>query len=278
MKISGVDFPIELLRAFRYDELVVFAGAGVSMGVPACLPNFSRLAKQIAIGTGESRDKNDPEDRFLGWLDRQRCRCTYKSCSGTFRKWNYAAQTNETTLRFTEALPEPESLQLITTNFDLLFEQAANSVFGTDTLYSAPLLPLGREFRGIASRRCQKSRKHGTADADFGRAYLTDSWARRFLVALFTSCHVLFIGYSHSDVVMNYLARALPESAKKRYVLVSGDENEETQRKWQVLGIQRIEYPKSPCDNHLGLQGYFRVGRFHTAQQLRMEELHNGNS
>ena len=257
MKISGVDFPIELLRAFRYDELVVFAGAGVSMGVPACLPNFSRLAKQIAIGTGESRDKHDPEDRFLGWLHHKGVDVHIRAAQALSENGIMPLKPTKLHFDLLRLYPQPESLQLITTNFDLLFEQAANSVFGTDpTLYSAPLLPLGREFRGIVHLHgdVKSPANMVLTDADFGRAYLTDSWARRFLVALFTSCHVLFIGYSHSDVVMNYLARALPESAKKRYVLVSADENEETQRKWQVLGIQRIEYPKSPCDNHLGLQ------------------------
>lgn len=47
-------------------------------------------------------------------------------------------------------------------------------------------------------------------DADFGRAYLTEGWARRFLVEVFRQYTVLFVGYSHSDVVMNYLARASP--------------------------------------------------------------------
>ena len=37
-------------------------------------------------------------------------------------------------------------------------------------------------------------------DADFGRAYLTEGWARRFLVELFRSFTVLFVGYSHNDI------------------------------------------------------------------------------
>ena len=54
MKIAGIDFPIDLLNALRDDELVIFAGAGVSMGEPACLPNFEHLAKMIAEGTGKT--------------------------------------------------------------------------------------------------------------------------------------------------------------------------------------------------------------------------------
>ena len=68
MNISGVDFPTDLLKALRDSDLVVFAGAGVSMGPPASLPNFSGLAKEVAAGTGEVRGEDEPEDRFLGRL------------------------------------------------------------------------------------------------------------------------------------------------------------------------------------------------------------------
>src|SRR5690554_7670999 len=37
-------------------------------------------------------------------------------------------------------------------------------------------------------------------DREFGRAYLTEGWARRFLVALFRKYVVLFVGYSHDDL------------------------------------------------------------------------------
>ena len=40
MRIAGIDFPVPLLNALRDGELVVFAGAGVSMGEPASLPSF----------------------------------------------------------------------------------------------------------------------------------------------------------------------------------------------------------------------------------------------
>ena len=52
MKIANIDFPKPLLNALRDGELVVFAGAGVSMGEPACLPSFEALANRIAICPG----------------------------------------------------------------------------------------------------------------------------------------------------------------------------------------------------------------------------------
>ena len=47
MKIGGVDFPEPVLNALRDGRLVVFAGAGVSMGPPARLPSLCKLAERL---------------------------------------------------------------------------------------------------------------------------------------------------------------------------------------------------------------------------------------
>ena len=65
LKIVGIEFPKRLCTALRDGELVVFAGAGVSMGEPANLPNFQCLAGMIAEGTGQSLQNSEPVDRFL---------------------------------------------------------------------------------------------------------------------------------------------------------------------------------------------------------------------
>ena len=64
MKIAGIDFPKSLLDALNDEQLVVFAGAGVSIPEPAGLPSFSKLAKQVASGSNETREQ-ETEDRFL---------------------------------------------------------------------------------------------------------------------------------------------------------------------------------------------------------------------
>ena len=48
---ESVSIPVELERARGAGELVVFAGAGVSMGLPADMPSFRGLAREI----GEAR-------------------------------------------------------------------------------------------------------------------------------------------------------------------------------------------------------------------------------
>ena len=90
-------------------------------------------------------------------------------------------------------------------------------------------------------------------DTDFGRAYLTQGWARRFLQQLFAQYAVLFVGYSHSDLVMEYLARGLPPQADHpgRFALkIAGDADDH----WIYRGITPISYPKaSGGDPHAAL-------------------------
>ncbi len=89
-------------------------------------------------------------------------------------------------------------------------------------------------------------------DTDFGRAYLTEGWARRFLVDLFPSFTVLFVGYSHDDTIMNYLARALPVGeADQRFVLISETENDAD--RWRLLGIEPISYPQADENDYSAL-------------------------
>ena len=141
-----------------------------------------------------------------------------------------------------------------TTNFDLLFEQAAEDVFGVvPEVFRAPALPQGRSFKGIVHLHGEVNHPDEMVltDADFGRAYLTEGWARRFLVELFRHFIVLFIGYSHNDTIMNYLARALPKyEAGRRFALIAEDVDPQ---RWHILGIEPIKYPKSKKHEHKAL-------------------------
>ena len=65
--------------------------------------------------------------------------------------------------------------------------------------------------------------------------YLTEGWARRFLVDLFRSFTVLFVGYNHNDTVMTYLARALPPGDEHLRFVLTDDAD---LGRWQLLGIR----------------------------------------
>ncbi len=245
MKLSDIDFPKELLDALSDGSLVIFAGAGVSMGEPANLPNFRDLAEEIAKGTGKTLSGKNPEDRFLGEL-KQSGVDIYNRASEVLNR--PGLEPTELHFNLLRLFSTPESVRVVTTNFDLLFEHAAEKAFDSGPeVFRAPALPLGNKFSGIIH-------VHGSVrapedmvltDEDFGLAYLVEGWARRFLVGLFSSFTVLFVGYSHNDTIMNYLARALLGRGKTRFALT--DDN--VLEKWKMLGIEPVVYP-SPDGSH----------------------------
>lgn len=258
MKFGEIEFPDPLLSALRDGKLVVFAGAGVSMGEPACLPDFLGLALRIAKHT--EKEPEPPLDEFLGRLQLNgvdvheraaRALSTRGACSpGSRRKKPEPTELHRGLLRL---FGGPEDLLLVTTNFDVLFEQAADQVLDEPpSVFCAPALPLGNDFTGIVHLHgsLEMPRRMVLTDADFGRAYLTEGWARQFIVDLFQTHTVLFVGYGHRDVVLNYLARALPPS-DRRYALV--DETSAKSAHWDQLRVKRIAYAQRNPDDHRAL-------------------------
>ena len=246
MKISGIDFPRPLLTALRNGKLVVFAGAGVSMGEPANLPSFMELVEAIAQGSGETLKERESEDRFLGRLQYKGVEVHELAVRELSRRDSKPTPLHQDLLRIYSA---PQAIRVVTTNFDPLFEQAADGVFESQPeVFQAPALPLGTDFNGIVHVHGSLEHPGGIVltDADFGRAYLTEGWARRFLVDLFRSFTVLFVGYRHNDTVMNYLARALPTSEKDRFALT----DEASDGRWHLLGVEPIVYTKPSENDH----------------------------
>ena len=254
MKIAGVDFPEPLLAALHDGRLVVFAGAGVSMGPPAGLPDFPKLARQVAEGTGRTQSESETEDQFLGRLKAAGAD-VHQRAAQILQQTN--PQPTELHRNLLRLYTKSEETRIVTTNFDPLFEQAASGILDpTPRVFAAPALPLGLRFNGIVHI-------HGSVNEleemvltaeDFGRAYLTESdgWARRFLVDLFTNRTVLFVGYSHNDTIMRYLTPSLPrDDAALRYALI-GDQSDAPER-WLTLGIQPITFPQTEKNDYKGL-------------------------
>ena len=100
-------------------------------------------------------------------------------------------------------------------------------------------------------------------DADFGRAYLRDGWARGFLVDLFLHFTVLFVGYRHEDPILKYLARALPAETTKPRFTMTGEGN--NSQHWQYLAshqypiqnykLTNTEYSTKAFENWLTISG-----------------------
>ena len=241
MRIAGANFPNPLLDAQRAGELVIFAGAGVSIPSPSGYPNFKDLADQLAHEAGTSRNGSETDDRLLGRLHDGGFAVHYRVQKILSNPGSVPTSIHKSVV---DLFLSPESVRLVTTNFDQHFSTvAANRFNGGVETFRAPALRLGDDFSGLVYIHGSVSESPSQlvlTDADFGAAYLTQGWARRFLLGLFQKHTVLFIGYSHSDIVLDYLARGLPPTdGPDRYTLVDAGSDLE---KWNRLGITAIEY------------------------------------
>lgn len=248
MLIKGINLPEELLHARDAEDLVIFAGAGVSCPPPSSLPLFKGLAERIGEDTRFQLGESEPFDRYLGRLKQNQVRVHELAANILI---NDSTKPHELHQLLIELFGGAERIRLVTTNFDTHFTTAVTKKFssGVETFF-APALPLGDDFAGLVYLHgcAKKPIKCVLTDEDFGRAYLTQAWASRFLQAMFLRYTVLFVGYSHDDPVMNYLARGLPPQGKRqRFAFTTEDQT--ALSKWRFLGIRPVTYQKCSGEN-----------------------------
>ena len=267
----SVDLPDSLLESMEAGKLVVFAGAGVSMGAPASLPNFRGLVAEIGKENGRELNKGEQPDFFLGELERSGIEIHRAAIS---RLGGTDVQHTPLHEALLELFPDGDHVRVVTTNMDDLFASAFRSLHKKEPkLFTAPALPLGSDFTGIVHIHGSvhdEPRRTVFTDEDFGRAYLTEGWARRFLLDLFRSYTVLFVGYSHDDTVLTYLARGLPpkergkrenphDTLPERFSLIPKGRGEKWDQRWTSLGISVLPYRKKQGkDSHSELLAYVR--------------------
>ena len=210
--------PEELRTAYTEENLVVFVGAGVSQAYPSCLPGFWELANEISRGT--SKEVEQPLDQFLGRLA--------KSGVDVHEEAKQILDTDAnpsvTHRAIVKLFGRPGSIRIVTTNFDRLLTKATAEVYNLErprdciNHYLAPALPYGDDFSGIVHLHGsldQSARRLILTDRDFGEAYVNRRWAPDFLIDLFSNYTILFVGYSHEDTIIKYLARSIPAEEKE---------------------------------------------------------------
>ncbi len=262
-----------LLETISNDELVVFAGAGVSMGKPSNLPDFEKLVYKISKNTPKRYNEDVIEAlQKLQKPDRKTLSEIIKQCKPPDHFLGilhyHGINVHKITTRILSELEEknsPNSLhknllrlfpknkpKIITTNFDHFFEKAAEENNFTPSVYQAPVLPTNTNFSGIVHlhgklpdkndpKYYEKCKHLILTDEDFGRAYLTEGWARRFFVDVFHHFTVLFIGYSYNDIIVSYLTRSLPADRTKNHFILTEDK----QNNWDSFGLIPIYFDKT---------------------------------
>lgn len=266
----GPDLPDELLTARDAGQVLFFCGAGVSQA-EAHLPNFAALAGKVLSSLGSALDS--PARRLFNASQDFEKLTGLTGVVATDRIFGLLEQEfypEEVRQAVAAALVPPEGhglgahrvlldlsrdaagvVRLITTNFDRLFEDCDPELAS----FNPPHLPDPRrpkDFRGIIhihgrvdanyERACDD--EFVLSSADFGRAYLADGWATRYIQTLLQRFKIVFVGYSADDPPVQYLLEALSRSDEPQndlYAFQAGS-IDQAAAQWKHKGVQPIPY------------------------------------
>ena len=233
---EGPRIPVHLMNEVDEGSVVFFCGAGVSVVDGSNLPNFDELVEHVYEANRIEADEVEHEALHRDEPDRSRRRPQFDKALGLLER---SDRLGPEALRGTviERLSKPataplrvhEALltlsrteggtRLVTTNFDNRFVEAGEANLSVD---AAPKLPVPTRYNwsSLVHLHGRIVPDEGGANlvltaADFGRAYLTERWAARFVTELFREFTVVFVGYSVADPVMSYLVDALAAERDK---------------------------------------------------------------
>lgn len=272
----GPDIPDALLQAHEDGRVVFFCGAGISY--PAGLPGFEGLVRGVMQRTGEPPDATEDDllrqeqfDRALGLYEHR-----VQGGRSAVRRWLPDVLTPDLTrpraltahvALLALARNRRGGIKLVTTNFDRLFEVAADRHrLPSFTVYPDP--PARARWEGLVHLHgrmpADPSRddldRLVLSDGDFGQAYLTHGWAARFVAGLFRDHVLCFVGYSISDPVLRYMtaAHALDGEAQLyAFAPVDASDAESAERAWRTKHVTPIAY--STAHGHRALHRTLQV-------------------
>jgi len=251
---DGPIIPDELLSQQKDGNVIFFCGAGLS--IPAGLPSFDGLTKRIIEKLGSEKAKEPFErneyDRAFNALVRE------FSSEEINRQLYLALKTprkpdlkyHQFVLELSQGLDgEP---QLVTTNFDLLFERARKKL-----RYSIPPalpnLELGQSLGGLvylhgrlATPETGRLPNYVISSSDFGRAYLAEGWATQFIKNLRERYTIVLIGYQAEDPPMRYLLEGLSSRREGNYsyplYAFAAGKHSDVEEEWVERGVTPIAY------------------------------------
>ena len=279
---KGPDIPVDLLNQLDDERVVFFCGAGVSMGGNSKLPGFRRLLCHVYQSNYIEPDDLETEalrtpayDKAFELLERQDRLGSQQLYESVVDRLSVNPVGPLQMHRDLLTLSRVEGgHRLVTTNFDNRFREAAAELPGHGQrlrIHDAPALPVPNRHRWRTLVHLHGRIQRGGArsdlvltSADFGRAYLTERWAAKFVTALFRDFTVVFVGYSLSDPVMKYLVDAVAAERAKgddlgmAYAFVGCDPDKTAQERagWMARNVRPILYDKG--DDHRLLRDTFR--------------------
>ena len=273
-KADGPAIPDVLLDERDAGNVVFLCGAGVS--IPAGMSNFLDLARHV---TGEVDPPSDSEiRRALQTFDEtgppvaEWCR---PSLDQVFQMLYQEYGRDQVVKIVWKKLNEPPETQrhhgtiarlsanaeghpqIVTTNFDRLFEAALGK---RAPRYEAPMYPDLRRvpatgityLHGRLADTESDTHDYILSSAELGRAYLAEGWAAKFVRDLLERHTVVLLGYQADDPPVSYLLQGLEsvgqQTPNRLFAFDIGDP-EDVDAQWRDRGVNAIPYG----DNHEAL-------------------------
>lgn len=278
---DGPSLPDELLLARDEGNVLFFCGAGLSRA-KAHLPGFFELAEQVLrelrplpdspvrklFRVAQDLQKQHIDgigsvlaaDRIFGLLERGFAIADIERAVGLALKPKPNADISAHRILLDLSRTSTGDVQLVTTNFDRLFSVAAPKM-RVWTPNQLPDISRNKTFQGIVHL-------HGIFDedycrplggnlilssAEFGRAYLAEGWATRFIRDAIAKYSIVFVGYSADDPPVQYLLEALSRLGDKSHKIYAFQDGREDTASalWTPKGVAALAY--APENNHAAL-------------------------
>lgn len=237
---------LQLKKAIRNNKLVIFAGAGVSKS--AGVPLWGELIKEL------SKELDLPESE----VDYLKIPQIYKNMR---KEKEYLERVREILLdgqkspnQIHDVLLDLHPCHIVTTNYDDLFEQAIiNRNENYFTVSRDEDLPYNQGERLLI-------KIHG--DFKSGKIVLTENdyldyardypLIRSYVMSLFASKVVLFVGFSYSDINLKYIIRdvrsCLGDKMQPIYMLSNGEDNSHVLNYFDANYIHLIQLKKDELE------------------------------
>lgn len=274
---DGPDIPDDLLYECDKGNVVFLCGAGVS--IPSGLPSFSELTQKVAAQFDP--DPSSPVTQALKpWIENDLeippaarvsfdqifnliySRIPEKRVNDYIKEilGGYEADTWPHDLISSLSANEDGYPQIVTTNFDTLFERSGKKL----VRFEPPLLPnldhrnaspVGITYlHGRLVDNDEKQPNYVLSSSDFGRAYLAEGWATSYVRELLKNHYVVMVGYTAEDPPVKYLLQGLDSSSNhersKLFVFDSGT-IDEVHEKWKGRGVTPMAYQWTKDHRHL---------------------------
>lgn len=266
---DGPIIPDELLHARDEGRVVFFCGAGVS--ATEGLPSFIQLVEDVFDNLGVTssspafklfyvsekiRLESDgagaiSADRIFGLLEEEFPSKTIETAVAQSLRPKKTPSLKAHNILLDLATTDTGFTQLVTTNFDCLFEECGRNI----PVHQPPQLPNPSRpddmhgiihLHGKSTPDYQNSEQESfvLTSSEFGKAYLSEGWATSFIKKIIENYIVVFVGYTADDPPVQYLLEALKKSqnlSEKIYAFQPEGTNN-TNQKWISKGVTAILY------------------------------------